>query len=565
MMSPGFPALVRLPLPWLLVGYDGGVRAAAEAAGVAVGACWPLGPDGAPVLAAGGRAWRCEPVEGGWLLWAQEDGQRDGAAARFTAAVSHEIRTPLNGILGMAALLEESDLAPAQQAYVDAIRRSGARLLDLLNNVLDYSRLEADALPLESTPFDPGELVQETVELLAPRAHAAGVDLAARVEAGLPARFIGDAGRVRQILFNLTGNAVKFSPRGEVLVEARRGEGGAGIRLVVSDTGEGIPEDAGRRVFEAFGQAQAADSRRDGGAGLGLAICARLVQAMGGAIGFQSVEGEGSAFAVDLPLAASPAPQGRVRPPAGLEGRRVKLVLPAASTLACASALAAADASPVVGQEDADIAILDAALPPQRIGAEARQRPVLVALRPEDRARIPAFRELGGAGYLIRPLRASSIVDRVRFALAGERDAGVDADAGPDGAGRRVLIADDNAVNALLAKSALAAAGFRVDTAATGAEALEAAGETLYDLVLMDIRMPVMDGLEATRRIRSLEGEAGATPVVALTADIDPDLETRARAAGVNAIAAKPIDPARLRALAAVWAADRTGTRAAAE
>ena len=236
-------------------------------------------------------------------------------------------------------------------------------------------------------------------------------------------------------------------------------------------------------------------------------------------------------------------------------------MLPPASAIASFSALAregarVIDCHAAGDPAGADLVLVDAAEPPARIEALARQRPTVVVLRPEDRSRIAAFREIGCAGYLIRPLRASSVAERVRHVLAGldAPEPDISPQAILPGAAGHVLIADDNAVNALLARRTLEAAAFRVDVAGTGAEALQAAGETSYAMILMDIRMPVMDGLEATRRIRRLAGEAGATPIVALTADIDPALEDRARAAGVTAIAAKPIDPARLRQLAETWA-----------
>ncbi len=509
---------------------------------------------------AAGRRWRVSASAGGRRL-AAADPKNDepDAEHRFTAAVSHEIRTPLNGILGMASLLEETRLAPDQREYVSAIRKSGSRLLDLLNNVLDYSRMEQGDLPLEYAPFTPADLVQDVAELLAPRAHSAGLDLAGIVDADLPGRMVGDSGRLRQILFNLTGNAVKFTEAGAVLIEARPGPDGSGLSLIVRDTGMGIPAEAQGRLFEAFGQARASDARRDGGVGLGLAIVARLVSAMKGKVTVVSAPGEGAVFRVDLPLAADPSidmahlPVRRKKRPL-----KIGVCLPAASSLAVFSALAGEGgyAVPAGSAPDAaDVLLLDAASAPALIRREAAQKPVLVVLRPEDRARIEQFMAMGCAGYLIRPLRAPSVRERVRLALAGT-DAAKAAEASATPAERgRVLIADDNAVNALLASRALKAAGYRTDTAGTGAEALERASETAYSVIFMDIRMPVMDGIEAARRIRGLEGAAGAVPIVALTADIDSDTESRARAAGVNAIAAKPIDPASLRRLADRWSA----------
>lgn len=527
-----------------LSGFTGGMRAPFDL---------PAAQIASQIVDGAGRRWRVSAPVGGLRLATADLSEAPDAAQRFTAAVSHEIRTPLNGILGMAALLEETELTPSQRDYAGAIRKSGARLLDLLNNVLDFSRMEAGDIPMDAAPFDPSDLVQDVAELLAPRAHAAGLDIAAIVDPDLAERLVGDVSRLRQILFNLVGNAIKFTPAGGVLIEARRGEGGEGLELVVRDTGVGVPEHAKAKLFEAFSQVNAADARRDGGVGLGLAIVARLVEAMNGQISLTSSFGHGAMFLVTIPLEVAPSPAVQAR---SLRGRplRVAMELPPVSMLACIGALARGGAKLVADVADADLVILDAALPPAHIQAIAQRRRTLVVLRPGDRSQLEQFREMGCAGYLIRPLRAASIIERVGLTLAGavQSEPG-DAPARPGEAGV-ALIADDNAVNALLARSALTAAGFRVHTAATGAEALERVGETLYSVIFMDIRMPVMDGLEATRRIRRLAGPAAETPIVALTADVDPDLETAAKLAGVSQLAAKPIDPPRLREIALIWA-----------
>lgn len=500
-----------------------------------------------------GRNWRVSAPVSGLRLAMSEQRESPDAAHRFTAAVSHEIRTPLNGILGMAALLEETDLSPAQRDYAAAIRKSGARLLDLLNNVLDYSRMEAGDIPLDIAPFEPSEIVQDVAELLGPRAHAAGLDIAGIVDPDLPPRLLGDAGRLRQILFNLAGNAIKFTEAGAVLIEARPGPDGLGLELVVRDTGAGVPEHARARLFDAFSQVSAGDARRDGGVGLGLAIVARLVEAMKGRVILHSSYGHGAMFVVSLPLPAASTARPRPGPPGRM---KVAIDLPPASMLACMSALGREGALATDAAE-ADLVIIDAARPPARIEAVARRTQTLVVLRPGDRSRIEQFKAMGCAGYLIRPLRASSIIERVGLHAAGRSRVEPLEDEKKPGEAGTVLIADDNAVNALLFRSALTAAGFRVDTVGTGAEALERLDENLYSVVFMDIRMPVMDGLEATRRIRRLDGPAAATPIIALTADIDPELEDRAREAGVTQLAAKPIDPPRLRELALRWAAPR--------
>ena len=543
----------------LAIDASGKVIAASALSGLTAGMKAPFDLPAAAVASQivdrAGRCWRLSAPVAGVRLATADLREEPDAAHRFTAAVSHEIRTPLNGILGMAALLEESELSAAQRDYTSAIRKSGSRLLDLLNNVLDFSRMEAGDIPLEAAPFDPADLVQDVAELLAPRAHAAGLDIAAMVHPDLPRRMIGDAGRLRQILFNLAGNAVKFTETGAVLIEARPGSDGAGLDLVVRDTGTGVPEHAKARLFDAFSQVSAADARRDGGVGLGLAIVARLVEAMKGRVSLSSSFGHGAMFVVELPLEAVPqlasAKLVRTRRPL-----HVAIDLPPASRLAAIAALSDGNTCLVDNAAEADLVILDVALPPAHIEAVARRKKTLVVLRPGDRSQLETFREMGSAGYLIRPLRAASIIERVGLTLAGavqpETKLEPEQRHKPGEAGS-VLIADDNAVNALLARSALTAAGFRVDTAGNGAEALERMGETAYSLIFMDIRMPVMDGLEATRRIRCLPGPASETPIIALTADVYPELEDRAREAGVSQLAAKPIDPPRLRELALRW------------
>ena len=355
-MKPGAPdtshpkadaasALVIVAQGWLgpalAIDADGVVISASPLSGFAEGMrapfVMPAVAIAAQIVDSAGRSWRVSaPVAGVRLATAEQHESQD-TAHRFTAAVSHEIRTPLNGILGMAALLEETDLSPVQRDYAGAIRKSGARLLDLLNNVLDFSRMEAGDIPLDIAAFDTYDLVQDVAELLAPRAHAAGLDIAGVVHPDLASRMMGDAGRLRQILFNLAGNAIKFTESGSVLIEARPGADGEGIELVVRDTGAGIPEHAKAHLFEAFSQVSAADARRDGGVGLGLAIVARLVEAMKGKVRLESAFGHGAMFVVEVPLAAAlgSTPRRQAQKPL-----RIALELTPASNLACMAALA---------------------------------------------------------------------------------------------------------------------------------------------------------------------------------------------------------------------------------
>ncbi|PKP83074.1 MAG: hybrid sensor histidine kinase/response regulator [Alphaproteobacteria bacterium HGW-Alphaproteobacteria-18] len=483
----------------------------------------------------------------------QDTRRPDGAETpeqTFLATASHEIRTPLNGILGTVSLLLETDLSPAQREYAETIRLSGGRLLDLLNNVLDYARLDASAVELEAENFCPARLCGEVVELLSPRAHAAGLDLAVRSLPSPMPGFLGDAGRIRQILFNLVGNALKFTARGAVLIDAEVIPGG--LAFHIRDTGPGIAPEDQARLFEAFRQTAAGDAYRDGGVGLGLAIVKRLTDLLGGRIDVSSALGDGACFSVFLPLKQSgDAPAD----PLPLIGGRVGLAgLPPATALSLSASLSAMGAD--VSQVDAssgkmpaevDVLLIGADLPEGAVAAMARRVASLVVLRPEDRGAIARFRALGCVGWLVRPLRMSSVAERIQLARSGA-DA-VEEQEMASGAGR-VLIADDNPVNALIARRALELAGFTVTVAATGSEALEAAARMEPDLVLMDLRMPVMDGFEAMRRLRA---DGFTLPIIAVSAEINPDIERRARDAGADGVATKPLDAEALRRLALRW------------
>ena len=505
----------------------------------------------------------------------EQSAPEQSAETRFLATVSHEIRTPLNGILGLTALLEETVLAPAQREYVRAIRDSGSRLLELLNNVLDYARMDARALQLEAVALDPAAIGQEVVELLAPHAHARGLDLACVAFPDAPRRVAGDPGRLRQILLNLTGNAIKFTRAGAVLVSIEAGA--LGWALVVRDTGPGLTPEAQARCFAAFSQTEASDAQRDGGVGLGLAIVRTLVDAMGGQVSVQSDgragagastgPGPGAAFRVDLPLnpltAVAETPAVPPAPPHDLPAAVHAVGIGPASLLALAGSLGAAGVSVYVAAEPdtpGAVVLRGADAPAASHPASPPVRRVVV-LRPEDRAMIPRWTAEGAAGFLLRPLRPESVLRRVAAAATEEPpETGADLPPeapqtpatapAPEVGSRRALVADDNPVNALLARRTLESLGWAVEVATNGLDAVEAAHRTAFDLIVMDVRMPVMDGLTAIGRIRA-DGLSAGAGIIAASAHLDGTVEAAARAAGADRSALKPLDPHRLRAMAA--------------
>jgi len=492
------------------------------------------------------------------------------AREQVLALLSHEMRTPLNGVLGMAGLLAATKLDATQQAYLSALRDSGELLLGLVNDILDLAKLDSRPLELEPVDTDVERLLQGVCELLSPRAHSAGIEIAWSTLGLLP-RLRADDGRLRQILFNLAGNAIKLTQTGGVLVTAAQvGQVGGHIRVrfSVKDTGPGVAPESQTRIFEEFEQTEA--GARAGGAGLGLAIVKRLAAAFGGELGLISPPGEGAEFWFEADFALAEAEPGAPPITPSLKGRRVAVI----------------SANPIVQQaarmqiETCGGQVVDAPLPTSRKPAVAvlidpdpaaapapppGGAPSIVLLAPEARDRIEAFRAEGYAGYLIKPLRRASLAARVLavlgeagtapkpFANAPVEDERADderaADYPPEGL--RVLLAEDNPVNALLARALLIRAGCIVDRAATGEEALTALEQAPYDLVLMDMRMPGMDGLTAARTLR-LRGDR--TPIIALTANAFEDDRRACLESGMDDFLTKPLDPKALQATLARWA-----------
>ncbi len=476
------------------------------------------------------------------------------AKTTLFATLTHELRTPLAGILGMADLLALGDLAPNARSYVSSIRLSGEHLLDLITEILDYSRIEAGHLELERAPFSPEAAVQDVAELLSPRAYAKGLEIAACVRTGVPTRVIGDDGRVRQILFNLAGNAVKFTEHGGVMIEVAARPGGR-FRFTVRDTGPGVEPGKQALIFEEFAQADAGIARRHGGTGLGLAVVRKLARAMGGEAGLSSRSGAGAAFWVELPLQPSEWPQ-QSRP---LEGVRVWVsdALPTTAA-ALATTITALGGAIVARDERPDVAFLDwrGGMATGVIASFKRDGAAIVALAPqEDRTAVSQCRELGFEHYVLTPVRRAALVERIHAALgkgvgACDMASSVESEERPL-AGLRVLVAEDNPINALLARTLLTHAGCAVRLAQDGEEAVAAAASEAFDLVFLDIRMPRLDGIGAAQRIRSGGGLCAKAPLVALTADAGEEERALAFRAGMDDFLTKPIDASRLLAVAA--------------